>query len=331
MRKSLRSFGPRSGLLLASLFCSPLGLAADLYYLKVENDLFSSSEDGHYTNGVEAARIVIPDESHWSRSLADGLPGWSARDLDAVGYHFIHQIYTPNNITRERLIEDDRPYAGVLLGGLSLYDDTRHEGWREATAVQLKFGLVGPAAGGEPIQKAVHEVVGSDNPKGWDNQLDNEPILNLGWDKSWWWFSRFGGLEWEYGPSASLQVGNLYDYLGAGGAVRFGSGLDKSFGIPAVAPAQGGRQGFTADAGFGWYGFIGTQGRYMAHNLLLDGNTFEDSHDVERREWVGDLTAGVVLSWDRFQVAFTNVWRTREFESQDEADQFGSVTLSTWL
>ncbi|WP_253272910.1 lipid A-modifier LpxR family protein [Halomonas sp. PR-M31] len=89
--------------------------------------------------------------------------------------------------------------------------------------------------------------------------------------------------------------------------------------------------GFVPDAGFGWYGFLGTEGRFMAHNLLLDGNTFESSHDVDRREWVGDLTAGVVFSWDRFQVALTNVWRTREFESQDEADQFGSITLSTWL
>lgn len=27
----------------------------------------------------------------------------------------------------------------------------------------------------------------------------------------------------------------------------------------------------------------------MAHNLLLDGNTFEDSHSVDRREWVSDF------------------------------------------
>ncbi len=323
---------PRSCLLLASMLCAPLAMSADLYSIKVENDALSSiEEDGHYTNGLELTRITLPGTAHWSRTLADWLPGWSASGLDAVGYHFIHQIYTPTDIGRERLIEDDRPYAGLLLGGLSLFDDEQHEDWRETTDLQLQIGWVGPAAGGKSIQKAVHKVTDSEEPEGWSHQLENEPIINLGVSKSWWWLSRFGGLEWEYGPSASMNVGNLYDYLGAGGALRFGRGLEKSFGIPAVAPAQGGRQGFIPDAGFGWYGFVGTEGRYMAHNLLLDGNTFESSHDVDRREWVGDLTAGVVLSWDRFQIALTNVWRTREFESQDEADQFGSVTLSTWL
>ncbi|MGC3871682.1 lipid A deacylase LpxR family protein [Halomonas sp. GXIMD04776] len=331
MRLSLPPLVSRSGLFLAGMLCAPFAVGANLYSIKVENDLFSSGEDGHYTNGLELTGISLPGNTHWSRKLSDWLPGWSADGLDAVGYHFIHQIYTPNDIERERLIEDDRPYAGLLLGGLSLFDDEQHDGWRTASALQLQIGWVGPAAGGESIQKAVHKVVDSKEPEGWDNQLDNEPIVSLGWSKSWWWLSRFGGLEWEYGPSASLKVGNLYDYAGAGGALRVGNGLEKSFGIPSVSPAQGGRQGFIQDAGFGWYGFLGTEGRYMAHNLLLDGNTFENSHEVERREWVGDLTAGVVFSWDRFQVAFTNVWRTREFDSQNETDQFGSITLSTWL
>ncbi|MGO2414740.1 MAG: hypothetical protein ACTH7H_03160 [Cobetia crustatorum] len=30
-------------------------------------------------------------------------------------------------------------------------------------------------------------------------------------------------------------------------------------------------------------------------------------------------------------MAFVNVWRTHEFETQRESDQFGSLTLSTWL
>ena len=66
----------------------------------------------------------------------------------------------------------------------------------------------------------------------------------------------------------------------------------------------------------------------MAHNMLLDGNTSEDSHSLDRRPWVGDAKLGLALIWNRWQLAFANVWRSREFEGQREHDQFGSLTLS---
>ncbi|MFD1207419.1 MULTISPECIES: lipid A deacylase LpxR family protein [Modicisalibacter] len=318
-------------LLCTGLLASPFAAATDLYSLKVSNDLFSSSEDGHYSSGVELSRTTLPEADHWSRRFADWLPGWQADDVDAVSYHLAHQIYTPNDIRRRHPRGDDRPYAGVLLGGVSFFADEEHDGWREASMLDLQLGWVGPAAGGAVLQDRVHKMTGSDDPRGWSHQLDNEPLLGVAGNKAWWWQDRLAGLEWEYGPSTSFQVGNLYDYVGGGGAIRFGEGLDKSFGIPSVAPALGGRQGFRAGGGFGWYGFLGVEGRYMAHNLLLDGNSFKDSPSVDRREWVGDLSAGAVISWDNWQIAFTSVWRTREFESQDSADHFGSITLSKWL
>ena len=54
----------------------------------------------------------------------------------------------------------------------------------------------------------------------------------------------------------------------------------------------------------------------MAHNMLLDGNTFEDSHSVDRREWVGDAKLGVALTSSRWQLAFASVWRSREFRGR---------------
>ena len=42
-------------------------------------------------------------------------------------------------------------------------------------------------------------------------------------------------------------------------------------------------------------------------------------------------TLGGVLTWSRWQLAFASVWRTREFQGQQEHDQFGSSTLSTAL
>lgn len=314
------------------LACLATPASADgLLSLKVENDAFSGGDDGHYTNGVEFIWSFEPPAEHWTRRLADALPGWSASDLDGVAYRFGQQIYTPNDIGSERLIENDRPYAGLLFGGLSLFDDERLDGWRQTSSLHLDIGMVGPASGAEEIQRGFHELIASEKPQGWDNQLENEPIVNLAYERSWVLQHRLNGLDFEYGPSLGFSLGNLYTYASSGVGMRFGEGLDRSFGIPAVAPARSGQAFFKPGQGFSWYVFASLEGRYMAHNLLLDGNTFEDSHSVDSREWVGDAQLGFALTWNRWQLAFTNVWRSDEFEEQDRHDQFGSLTLSTWL
>lgn len=321
----------RRASLVLCLSVVPLASQADLYSLKIENDIIATDSDGHYTNGFELLRSFQPEADHWSRRFAGAIPGWSADEIDNVAYRFGHQIYTPNEIERTELIEDDRPYAGLLFAGISLFSELQREGWREAQGLHLDVGMVGPGAGGKKLQRKVHKVTDSDEPRGWDNQLRNEPFVNIGYQKRWWLQQRFAGLELEYGPSLGGSVGNLYTYGSAGLGLRLGQGLARSFSIPAVAPAQSGSMYFDRGGGFAWNLFANLEGRYMAHNMLLEGNTFKNSHSVDSREWVGDAKAGVALTWNSWQLAFASVWRTREFHGQDEHDQFGSLTLSAWF
>ncbi len=315
-------------LLITGFAALPALATADTLSIKLENDILSSGDDGHYTNGLEVIRTAEPDAGHWSRRLAGLMPGWDQHSLDSVALRFGHQIYTPEQLETAQLIEDDRPYAGLMYAGLSLFADTQHEGWRGTQSLHLDLGIVGPAAGGKRIQRAIHHVTDSDEPKGWDHQLENEPFVNLGYQHRWWLQRSLGGLELEYGPGTGFALGNLYSYASASGGLRLGRNLERSFSIPSVAPAQGGSQLFRPGGEFGWYLFADLEGRYMAHNMLLDGNTFEDSHSVDRRPWVGDAKLGLALIWNRWQLAFANVWRSREFEGQREHDQFGSLTLS---
>lgn len=325
-----RSLGYLAPSLIMTAFITPA--AADgLLTVKSENDIFASSEDGHYTNGLELNWSFTPGERHWTRDLATIVPGWSSTDLDGVAYRIGQQIYTPIDIERSALIENDRPYAGLLYAGVSLFDERQYAGWRRAEDVHLDAGIVGPASGGEAIQKNFHHLIGSDEPQGWAHQLHNEPVFNLTYKRSWWLQRSLGPFEVEYGPNAGFALGNLYTYAAGGLGLRVGNGLQRSGGMPAVAPAQSGRRYFSPGGGFDWYAFANLEGRFMAHNLLLDGNTFEDSHSVDRRQWVGDALLGIALMWDRWQLTYTSVWRTHEFEAQDDHDQFGSLTLALWL
>ena len=103
---------------------------------------------------------------------------------------------------------------------------------------------------------------------------------------------------------------------------------DEGTGLPNMTPNPGMRQTFSQDNGFRWYLFASVDGYYMAHNLTLDGNTFKNSHSVDRREWVGDVMGGVALAWDAWQMTYTAVSRTREFHGQEESDSFGMITLA---
>ncbi|HSX72203.1 MAG TPA: lipid A deacylase LpxR family protein [Pseudomonas sp.] len=304
---------------------------ADVLSFKVENDVFSGGRDGHYTNGIEGFRAFEPEAGHWTRNLAGVVPGWTAEDLTFSAYRFGHQMYTPEEIEREELQEDDRPYAGLLFGGVTLFAAQQLDGHRETDTLTVDVGLVGQGAGGKRLQRAVHDVTGSDAPEGWDHQLENELFLNVGYEKRWWQQHSLGGLELEYGPSVGGALGNLYSYLSTGAGVRLGHGLSRSLSQPLVTPSPSGVPYFKPDAGFGWFVFANLEGRYMAHNMLLDGNTFRDSHSVDREPLVGDAQLGLALTWDRWQLSFANVWRSKEFEGQNEHDQFGSLSLSTWL
>lgn len=307
------------------------GLAhADALSIKIENDIVSTGEDGHYTGGLEIIYGFAPEADHWTDGLSRLLLD-SRGPADNVAYRLGHQIYTPEDIEQTALVVDDRPYAGLLFGGVSVFSETPGEAARTTRGVHLDVGLVGPAAGGETIQRRLHEWTDSDEPRGWDNQLENEPFINLGIQQRWWKQHSPGGLEFEYGPMLGGAIGNLYTFAATGVGMRLGHNLDRSFSIPSVTPAQSGSQYFTEGEGFAWYGFANLEGRYMAHNLLLDGNTFTDSHSVDRREWVGDASLGVALTWSRWQLSFVNVWRTREFEEQRQSDHFGSLTISTLL
>jgi hypothetical protein len=79
---------------------------------------------------------------------------------------------------------------------------------------------------------------------------------------------------------------------------------------------------------FTWYLFAGVEGRAVARNIFLDGNTFKDSRSVDKEPLVGDLQWGVTLTWQGARLSYTHVWRTREFTTQDGGDQFGSISLS---
>ncbi len=66
----------------------------------------------------------------------------------------------------------------------------------------------------------------------------------------------------------------------------------------------------------------------MARDIFLDGNTWKDSHNIEKKNLVAELAVGFSFLVDRWKVSYGQVFRTREYEGQPHSHQYGSLSLS---
>jgi hypothetical protein len=292
----------------------------------VENDKFTGT-DRHYTNGVQLTYLSPKDDvPRWLRAASRYLPGMPESAALRAGYVLGHSIFTPNDVSTAEPLPDERPYAGWLYGGLALVAETedRLDTW------ELDLGIVGPSARGEEVQNSFHGLIGVEEAAGWDNQLDDEFGYALIYERKWrnLWEHRRSGFGVDFIPHVGGSLGNVGTYLNVGAMFRFGNDLPNDFGAPRIRPSLPGSNFFLPRDNFGWYLFAGVDGRAVAYNIFLDGNTEKDSLSVDREPLVGDLQAGLVthLGWAR--LAYTYVYRTREFEGQDKPDRFASIGLA---
>jgi lipid A 3-O-deacylase len=273
---------------------------------------------------VEFAYTTAPNDTpDWAAHLTRALFHKSG-DVRAR-YAFGQDIFTPHNLALANPPLTDRPYAGFLYGAFGLAEDTG----TDLDQLQFTLGVVGPASAAEETQKMVHSVFNDPKPTGWSTQLRDEPGLIIEYNRSVKLIKpqSFLGAVFDIEPNYGAAIGNVYDYVDAGAMARFGFNLPKDYGPMRIQPSLPGSDYFEP-AGLGAYVFAGVDGRAIARNLFLDGNTFETSRSVAKKNLVGDLILGAAITFDSFRLAYTHDIRTREYKTQPKADQFGSVDLT---
>lgn len=292
----------------------------------LENDLFYNT-DRHYTNGVRLSWVSAPEKvPGWVLGAARKFPLFAEGRRIRASYVLGQNMYTPSDITLPEPPEDDRPYAGWLYGSVGLIATSG----RRLDQLELTVGMVGPASLAEETQKFVHDIVGADEPQGWATQLRNEPGVILTYQRSDRGFrsTNVGGLEIDLTPSIGGAVGNIFTYVNSGAMLRIGNHLPLDYGPPRIQPGLPGSGFFMGQKRLSWYLFVGVEGRIVARNIFLDGNTFRGSRSVDKKLFTGDLEFGAAVAWGRARLSYTHVLRTHEFKTQTQNDGFGAVSLS---
>lgn len=318
------------------------------FYL--DNDLFANQDQG-YTNGVRFSLVspnvedlrrseCLPQAAREVNAMLDmllpkrkqGEPGQEDTQFNMV-LSLAQQIYTPTDYLREDLVVEDRPYAGWLYLGFG-YNARRGD---QLHTTELRLGVVGPSALAETTQDFVHHLRGIPRFAGWDNQLGDEAGVQLIHERK----QRFVPRDWQLqgGPWAwdaithwGGSLGNVATYANAGIEVRFGYRLLEDFGSSALRPAADQdaptARGEKRLGGVGVHAFVSLDGRAVARDIFLDGNTFRDSHSVDRRDFVGDAAVGVAFRASSWTLTFARYFRTREFEGQADRPGYGAMVIS---
>ena len=284
--------------------------------LNAENDGVLG-RDRHYTAATHLTYWSSDKAApRWLQRFSEWLPSVGFRpEAQKFGFEIGQEIYTPELLSVTEVVEDDRPYAGWLYLASSLR--RRGPGWGGCLAmetIRLDMGVVGPSALAEETQAIAHEK----DPKGWKNQLEDEFGFALRYDHRYLFTAR-GEEGWgaDFIPAAHFSLGNVDTHFGLGFQVRGGIHVPNEFEVPMErTPAR-----------WGAYVFAGADARVVGRNIFLDGNTWHDSHHVDKETFVADLRAGFVIILKRVELTAAFNWRTPEFEEQSAWDAFASATV----
>ncbi|MBE9550812.1 MAG: lipid A deacylase LpxR family protein [Proteobacteria bacterium] len=334
--------GPACGQDTSLIPASLQGYEKGSYRFELDND-FLFGKDSGLTSGWSLQKHTPVAES-WSK--LEGAPGfvgrWGARipTLSADGLFkragiAIGQIMqTPSDLSRKDLIVDDVPYAGALTLQATWYafNDDQFRGF------QTTVGVVGPASLAEQTQKTVHKLVNADDPKGWDHQLSNEPVINFNfmYKKKLWRTGSLPGLSFDTSASGNIVLGNMFTQGLASLEMRFGHNMPGGFVFipdPIGYSMQYDAALVSANPNkAAYYGSLVVRGVAVAHNIFLDGNTFKDSHSVSKEPLVGQLILGLHYERPVWSVHFnmlytTDTVDTSQVTSAEGNEMFGNVTI----
>lgn len=290
---------------LATLFCLKVFSLETI--LTMENDTFLKRADNDYTHGTKGE--VVTDSG--------------------LHYMLSQTMYAPDDLKQKHHIPHDRPYAGMLIGGLGYeFFQNPQSPWTHYG--EFDFGMIGPAAMCKDTQTMIHKLLGCRKPQGWDDQLHNEFVVNGQWWTKYNWYLT----DWmAIVPRSGVAAGTIQDFGEVGADLKIGYNIRPTANNEIMFSAPS-RRGAVKWSKLSAYVYGGASERYYLYNHMLEGTLFghRDDYlkaDIER--FVTEMRVGAVLKYDRFYATYYAVFRTDEYRHQKNAPDYAGIGIGfTW-
>lgn len=290
------------------LFIFSLNLKAEVFSVFLENDVVDG-KDKHYTNGSSFMYLSNNDTNKFNDEdsflkLISKIPKFNNdTKYQSLGLNYSQFAFTPSDLEKKEKIVGDLPYAGVIAIDFVLYqweEDFFHE-------YMLTLGMVGPSTKTASFQKAYHNVTGNKNPKGWDNQLEDDFLYNFSYAYGYKMFKH----DFSYGKmditnNIRLDAGNFNRAAMASSMIRYGNNYPNNFNTVGRFIGANENKLLNLDSkntkDFAWaisygLGYVYTDYFYV--------NDFDKSYELEK---IKDTTMQVIsldTYFDSFVITFT--------------------------
>lgn len=308
----------------------------EAFVVTFDNDVFTGSDDS-YSNGfsvgwVSAAYNKYSNNST-SRKVIKGLGFLPGVDLPEGNHYWswsiAQEIHTPENISLREPDPRDQPYAGFLLADFSLH--SLYENWGQAWS--LRLGMVGPSARAGETQKVVHAMLGSDEPQGWDSQIKDEAVVNLGYVVGFKLIEKSLAkqLFWRAIPLATTELGTYSTLAGGGVLFELGSSGTDSLGICGLSNGinTACAIGATDYAQWQFTSYFATGYYRVFHYLPIDGPVFKSgpSAATEDDSVVSFSHAGFAIRKGSLAFIFGVAYGINPADSTGGKLDYGTFTL----
>ncbi len=302
------------------------------FSVQYENDLFSpDNKDRYYTSGLQLTMLKEEATPVWLGKIAELIPFYQkAKGINLVRYTLAQKMFTPTDIQTPLLQINDRPYAGYLYFAATVISQINHSNNIDTgNQFEITLGVVGPSALAEQVQTFAHTLTKSPIPKGWHNQLKDEPAIGLNYSR----FARIlnpisDNLYFGVNPQFSGTIGNVYTYASVGVMFRLGNNLRHDLSPPNIRPGFLGSSYFQKSKTSSWYVYLGFEERFVLRNIFLDGNSFTKSYSVEKEPFISDTQYGITFIFDNVRISLSNMVRSKEFTTQQDVTKYGAINFT---
>lgn len=299
---------------------------ASIWTIQEENASISTQSltDRYYTNGLRISWTSGQDTDvpSWVQGLGRALYGPGTQ---RVSINLGQNMYTSNYQEVAQLQPDDWPNSAQLLVTGALIQDTPLT--RSTFAVSL--GVTGPMAQGQELQDWWHSVIGQSKNPGWADQIHNEPAFEILNERIYRYSTgSLFGLETDALPELTAGLGNVRVYGQVGVTFRIGEGLKSDYGVSRVRPGLSGGDAYSPTRPLVWYIFLGGDGQAVAHDMAIDGNTFQPGPSARRVPFIGEFQTGFGIIWHGVRITYTQVFQSSQIRHQKGGlHEFGSLAL----
>ncbi|MDP9176433.1 MAG: lipid A deacylase LpxR family protein [Gemmatimonadota bacterium] len=291
---------------------------------QVDNDYFDfwmpgrERPDDNYTHG-QLLRTVFNVAPAWMRrgvpSCGESLVSSTSPNRCVQSFLTISQeIFTPTHDTPTPVV-GERPYAGLLYAdlGRSIVDR------RQSRSLAIRIGTTGHPSGAEAAQTLFHRLLDQRHPKGWDYQIGAEPVIGITYGRQ---YLMTPGLATR---RVALQVIGTGRTMASHVQANLSAGVEMRAGYrvphPWIPAADTDRRGLR------FFVLLGGSEKWVARDLLLEGNTKWTHGLVTKRPFVFESTWGLGAGVGSYAVEYRAVSRSRDYLTGPSWHRWGSISL----